>query len=249
MTFQIRSVKTWIALTGAIMLLISQATAQPMQKDAAQRIAELSSRLKNDAANEEQRDKVAGAIRQEVRNFVESSLSPDQSSDVLRQRLKAVLQTQTPDFEFSDPPVVRVAELRNGRSVVVSYSIVRPPHFDLPTIAAFRESNGRFAYAGSIGNDFEGFSLFTHEVIAPTKDVLWLLAGGRAFTFNGSKFQFRLYSFNGNNFETIWAPEPMFDAALQLLPDGFSVSHDDREHNTTVVEQYRTTLSGLIRVR
>jgi hypothetical protein len=249
MNFPLRIVSVCVALASGILLFDAKAILQQRDNTIAQKIAELSSRLEKASTTPQERDSVSAAIRNEVKEFVESSLSPSESSDGLQQRLRAVLQTQVPDFEYSDPPTIRVRNLRNGRSVVVAYSVVRPPHFDAPTITAFTESGGHFAQSASIESDFEGYTLFTKDLQSPSKDVLWLLAGGKAFTFNGSKFRFRLYTFDGNAFETAWAPEDMLDANLQVLPEGFSVSHYNREQRATVTEQYRTTVSGLIRVR
>lgn len=249
MTFLHRTLSVSLALTVALFLIGPGAVAR--QRDAAisQRIADLSSRLQKATTTSQERDDVAAAIRNEVRQFVESSLSPSTSSELLEQKLRSVLQTQVPDFEFSDPPTIRVSDVRYGRSVVVAYSVIRPPHFDSPTITGFSDTSGKFAQTASIGNDFEGHTLFTKVVPSASKDVLWLLAGGKAFTFNGSKFRFRLYAFDGARFETVWAPEDVLDATVQVLVDGFSITHYDREQRSSVIEQYRTTGNGFERVR
>jgi hypothetical protein len=45
--------------------------------------------------------------------------------------------------------------------------------------------------------------MFTLDLPAPLHDELWLLAGGQAFTFNGAKFRFRVYSFDGLQFRRV----------------------------------------------
>ena len=224
------------------------AIAQQADGVAAQRVANVSAKLER-AENEGDRALLAASLRSEVRAFVESSLREQDSSDLLQKRLGAVLQSQDPDREGSDRPTVRVSNLRYGRSVVLAYSVVRPPHFDLPTITAFTAQDGGFRQSGSTGDDLEGYTLFTQLLPSPTKDVMWLLAGGRAFTFNGSKFRFRVYTFDGERFEEVWSPDDVFDAAVRLSTDGFSLTHYVRQHQTTVTEEYRAMPTGLVRVR
>jgi hypothetical protein len=86
-------------------------------------------------------------------------------------------------------------------------------------------------------------------VPSPVKAVLWLLAGGQAFTFNGSKWRFRLYTFDGVTLDKIWAPDDMLSATLEMLPDGFAITHLVRENRSDTTEQYRATANGLVRVR
>jgi hypothetical protein len=78
---------------------------------------------------------------------------------------------------------------------------------------------------------------------------MWLLAGARAFTFNGSKSRFRVYRFDGERFETVWSPDDVLNATVQLSADGFVLTHYLREQQETVTEQYRAMLWGLLRVR
>jgi len=249
MTLQLRQFGVCFTLMGVILLKGTETSAQRGDAAVAQKIAELSSRLERASANPKERDVASSEVREEVKNFVESSLKPADSQEAIQKRLRYVLQTQVPDFEFSDAPAIRVANLRNGRALVLTYSVVRPPHFDLPTITAFSAFGGQFRQSASLGNDFEGYTLFTHEIPSPSKDELWLLAGGKAFTFNGSKFRFRVYKFDGNDFETLLAPDDVFDASVQILPDGFSISHYVREQQSSVTDQYKALGTGLIKVR
>ena len=235
-----------LGLTG--LCLGGIAIAQQTDDVAAQRVENVSARLDR-ADNEGDRALLAASLRSEVRAFVETSLREQDSSELIQKRLGAVLQSQDPDFEYSDRPTVRVANLRHGRSVVLAYSVVRPPHFDLPTITAFTAQGGGFRQSASTGDDLEGYTLFTQLLPSPTKDVMWLLAGGRAFTFNGSKFRFRVYTFDGERFEEMWSPEDVFDATVRLSADGFSLTHYIRQRETNVTEEYRAMPTGLVRVR
>jgi hypothetical protein len=132
------------ALAVGALLVDVRVAAQQRDRAVAAKIAALSARLHEEPENEE-RDELAAAIRQEVATFVESDLSPSDPSELLQQRLRTLLRSQVPDFDSSDPPNVRVGNLRHGRSVIVAYSIVRPPHHDAATLTAFTDRGGRFA--------------------------------------------------------------------------------------------------------
>ena len=238
------------------MLAQNSASTTPQADEAtATRIAVLTNVLLAQDGNtggvewERERERVTSEIRAEVTRFIESSVSPSETPETAEARLRSVLATHVPGSEYSDPPTVRMADLQYGRSLVSAYIIVRPLHFDSALISGFKEDAGRFRLVANTGRDFEGYTLFTHKVSSPIRNQLWLLAGGRAFTFNGSKFRFRLYSFDGSDFTTVWSPDDVFNAELKLLPDGFAVTHYLRGTHETVTEQYQATANGLVRIR
>ena len=245
-----------LALSVTVLVKSAQPSAQQADTNTAIRIAALSDLLpQEDVAAlrtddlEKERDKITSQIRAEVARFIESSVQPSETSEAAQKRLRFVLATQVPGFEYSDPPTARMANLRHGRALVVAYTVVRPPHFDSALISGFREDAGRFHLAATTGSDFDGYTMFTLDLPSPSRDLMWVLAGGREFTFNGSKFRFRLYSFDGDEFRTLWNPDDVFDATIRILPDGIALSHRVRERQETVTEQYQVTANGLFRVR
>jgi hypothetical protein len=232
----------------AVMCLAPQAIAQQHDALAERKIANLSKRLET-ANNERDRAALAADVRSELKAFVEHSLHESDAAQTIEQRLGHVLRTQHPDQEESDSPKARVVNLKYGRSVVLTYSVVRPPHFDLPTLTAFTEVGGDFRQVATTGDDLEGYTMFTHALPSPSKDVMWLLVGGKAFTFNGSRYRFRVYTFDGDRFETMWSPDDVYDATIHLSADGFSLTHTPRRQEPPVTERYRITLNGLTQVR
>jgi hypothetical protein len=249
----IRLIRAVLAVTAVVIAYSANAAAQPALETASKRIAELSSEFENlqgaTPREASRRDDLAKAIRSEVERFIQSSVRPIAGSDEVQSKLRSVLRAHVPGFDTSDPPKARVVDLRYGRSLVIAYSVVRPPHFDLPTITAFAQDGGEFRLAAKTGEDFEGHTLATIDVASPVPGVMWILASGRAFGFNGSKSRFRLYAFDGNTFETVWAKDDVFSATAKALPDGFELTHYVRELQSDVTEQYRSTPSGVVRVR
>jgi len=247
MIFRFRITSLWGALAIAVVCFGARAIAQQNDAVAERKIADLSRKLEN-ADNERDRALLAKSVRSELKAFVEGSLRGSDNSATIQQRLRNVLRSQNAERYDSDPPTIREANLRYGRSVVVAYSVFRPPHFDLATITAFTDKGGDFREAATTGDDLEGYMMVTQLLPSPTKDVMWLLAGGKAFTFNGSRYRFRVYTFDGERFETIWSPEDVYNATIQLSVDGFSLTHHKPQEDA-VTEKYLATPNGLIQVR
>jgi hypothetical protein len=244
-----RFVKPVVLLATAVSIIGVSTTAEQRDRAVAQRVAALSARLQGTTPYEGEGRNIADAIRKEIAAFVESDFSPSESSELMHQRLITALGNPLAASEFGDPPKIRAANLRHGRGLLVAYSIAWPPHFDAPTITAFSEAGGQFTQTASVGEHFDGYGLFTHDIASPVQGVLWVLAGGQAHTFNGAKFRFRLYAFDGATLDTIWAPDDMFSAKLEMLADGFAITHLLREDRSFTTEQYKTTVNGLVRVR
>ena len=120
---------------------------------------------------------------------------------------------------------------------------------DSGMIYGFREVGGHFELAATTGTEFDGYSLFTREMRSPVPGVFWLFAGGRAHTFNGSRFRFRLYEYDGNAFRVSWSPDDVFGATVQITPEGLTLTHEIRTPPYTITDEYTSTLSGLVRVR
>src|SRR4030095_10641405 len=155
-----------------------------------------------------------------------TAFSPAQatSSDV-EGRLRAVLADHIPNPEFGDEAFARVKDLRGGRSLVVAYTVTRPPHHNLATIRGYRSVQGRFELVTATGGDFADFNMFKAEIPSPISDELWLLAWGQNHTSNGAVIRFRAYSFDGGTFKTLWSPEEFFDATVTVTDRGFLIEH------------------------
>lgn len=234
----------------------AQRVAEQDERDVTSRIAALSRSLDPDNGRglsasewEADRERNTSAIRREVTNYIESVVQPSEPQAALQARLRSVLAAHVPAFEHSDLATARIADLRFGRSLVVTYTVVRPPHFDSALVFGFREEGERFRLTATAGADFDGYTMFTLEVPSPSPDVIWLLAGGQAQTFNGVRMRFRLYGFDGDEFSTVWSPEDVFDPTVRMMPRGFVITHLIREPPYSVTEEYMLTLNGLIRVR
>jgi hypothetical protein len=244
-----RFVKPVVLLAIAVLTIGVKTMAEQRDRAVAQRVAALSARLRVTTPYEAEGRTVADTIREEIATFVESEFSPSESPELMHQRLITVLGNPLGASEFGDLPKIRLADLRHGRGLLVTYSISWPPHFDAPAITAFSQAGGRFTQLASVGEHFSGYGLFTRDIASPVRGVLWVLAGGQAHTFNGAKFRFRLYTFDGATLETIWAPDDMLSAKLEMLADGFGITHLVREDRAFTTEQYKATADGLVRVR
>jgi hypothetical protein len=239
---------------------VIQAGMRPLpeqaERAAANRIARLAERLDPDRGAslsvdqwESERESTTVAIRAEVTRFIEASVPVAASQQAIEARLRSVLVAQRPDSEYTDPPRVRSVTTRFGRSLVVAYTVVRPPHFDSSLIFGFTESGGRFSLSRTTGEDFDGYTMFSVDVPTPVVGELWLLVGGRAHTFNGSKMRFRLYGFDGVDFRTIWERDDVSRATVRQTVDGFTITHQIREAPYTVDEDYLIAASGVVRLK
>jgi hypothetical protein len=229
-------------------------------RKAAARIAQLAQVLDPDSPvnsgvnfDEERRNRLTKNVRTEVSTFIESSIPASSNQEDIQTLLRVVMASMKPDMEYGELPKARTATLRNGRSLVASFTVVRPPHFDSSSIIGFREDRGSFRAVATAGQeDFDGYTMFTLDVPSPVDGELWIVVGGRAHTFNGlSKYRFRLYSFNGDVFRTIWSRDDVFNARLQVLPSGFALTHTDASTRawTEVAEEYALTFNGVFKVK
>ena len=246
-----------VAVLSLIGSTVAQTSQEAEQKDrnAAMRIARLATLLEpdNPAINsdlgEEHREKVTAEIRAEVTSFVEASVPPSSNQESVEARLRLVLATQKPSVEHGELPRARVATLQYGRSLVLSYTVVRPPHHDSSLIYGFKEDGGAFRRVATTGEDFDGYTMFSFDVTSPLNGELWILVGGRAHTFNGSKYRYRVYSFNGAEFRTIWSLDDVSNATTQVLPNGFSITHIEDQTWRKVTEEYAISANGVFKVK
>lgn len=247
--------------SGVLLLslnLVAFGLEQPPSQEArvAARIAEISRRLAPEALKglsideaDAQRANATAAIRAEVTEFVESHIRPSQGQESILARLRVVLVDHRPHLEHAEPPTVRTADLRFGRSLVLSYTVDRPPHFDEGRLFGFRAEGERYRLMSTAGDDYEGFSMSTHLLPSPSPRELWLLTLGQAHTFNGAKIRFRVYSFDGQEFRTIWTPEDLLSAKVEITAAGFIIRHIPRDFNDYVLEEYTVSPGAILRVR
>ena len=233
---------------GALLVEV-QTAAQPRDHSIADRIAALSARLQDMTPFEAEGRDFADGIRKEVMAFIEGDLVPSDPIELSQARLLTILRRLWTDSTSSEAPKLRWRRLRHGRGLLVAYSLQWEPHHDSPTLTAFSDAGGTLNQVASVGKDFEGYGLYTHDIASPADGVMWALAWGQAHTFNGQKMRYRIYSFDGATLETVWAPDDMISATLEVLPDGFAITHLIREDRTNRTDQYKVTPNGLVRVR
>jgi len=244
-----------LSLTATV---ISQQTQQLGQSDraAAARVKALSDRLQfrdDDDADKARYyaefDSIRDRIRSEVDDFVRIGIDPDATTQRTEERLRAVLADHKPNPDYGDLPFARIADLRGGRSLLLAYTIVRPPHHDAATIRGYAFRDGRFELSTSADSDFVGYDLFTHEVTSPIPGEVWFLAWGQAEAFNGTLIRFRLYSFDGGALRIIWGPNDMFNASLRFVANGFVIDHEVRSPQgpNQVHDEYTLTPGGPVK--
>ena len=198
---------------------------------------------------EEQRASATEAIRAEVTSFIESSISLSASQAAIQASLRAVLAAHRPGMGDDELPMARVAPLRYGRSLVASYTVVRPPHNDSSLIYGFIQDGPRFRRVAVTGEAFEHHSLVTTELPSPVMGEMWLLVAGRRQRFNGSLSRFEVYAFDGDAFRTVWTKERVLSATVKMLANGFSITHLLRPEWRDVTDEYVLTPGGVLQVK
>jgi len=143
--------------------------------------------------------------------------------------LRDLLQGFQVDSEYASEPFALSRDLREGPAVVAAYML--PLGAASPqtacTIRGYRNVNGQMLLAATTGSEMDGYFLNTLSLTAPVTGEAWVLAWGKSATFNGTRIRFRLYSFDGEKFKTMWAPEDMFNATIRFEGDGFVIDHLD----------------------
>lgn len=220
------------------------------------RIASLSSPLRfrgdepgDPVAREAAMKSATDKIQKAVDEYVVRSFSAADTTERLQARLRTVLHEHQPNPDYDDLPLVKAADLRDGRSLVIAYTLVRGPHHNLGTIRGYGADGDRFRLLDTTGGDFVGYGMFKAELSSPVVGELWMIVWGQAQGFNGKKVRCRVIAFDGRSFRTTWEPEDMFDASISVTADGFSVEHELRPERTMVREEYRLTQTGPTRVK
>jgi len=190
-------------------------------------------------------------IRAEIDGYIRTAFNLAQTtSSEIEERLRAVLAEHIPNPGYGDQAFARVKDLRRDRSLIVAYTIMRPPHHDLATIRGYRGAQGRFELVATTGADFAGYNMFKAEIPSPIAGELWLLAWGQGHTSNGSIMRFRVYSFDGATFKTVWSPDYFFGAKVTVTDRGFLIEHFSPAHAPyPTKDEYVVTPQGPIRAR
>jgi hypothetical protein len=186
-------------------------------------------------------DRVTDQLREEIDSYIALVANSTPTSKGIEERLDGLL-TRKPHPSYGDLPFARVADLRAGKSLVVAYTVVRPPHHDSATVRGYRAGLARFELMAVTGDDFDGYNMFKKELRSPLSDELWMLAWGQAETANGKIVRFRLYAFDGEMFRTVWSPDDMVDAELRFSAPGFSIDHYRRPNQ--IHDEFVLTAQG-----
>jgi hypothetical protein len=240
-----------VVLTVLACGLIGSAQQQTLpseQRDVMARVAALSARLEYRDDNEADKDRyfreleeVTRRIRAEIDNHIQATVNVDDTSQQVQDRLTKLL-ARTPHPQYGDAPFARSADLPAGRSLLVAYTIVRPPHHDSATVRGYRLTSNTFELVAVSEDDFDGYNMFKRELRSPVPGELWLLAWGQAQGANGKIVRFRAYAFNGETLRTVWSPEDMFDADVRFSDSGFAIDHYRRPHD--IHDEYLLTPDG-----
>jgi len=182
-----------------------------------------------------------------VDDFVRNALSPD-AREPVEARIRRLLSDHQPNPEFGDLALAREANVAGGKALLLAYTVVRPPHFDVGIIRGYGLRNGRFELVAATGDDFEDYNMFKAMLPSPRAGEVWLLVWGSAHTFNGRKDRFRVYAFDGASFQTIWAPEDMFETKVTLTSTGFSIAHHLHQPPYELRDEYALTADGVIKI-
>jgi hypothetical protein len=171
----------------------------------------------------------------------EAAVRITETSQQIEDRLKTLLMRK-PEPDYGDLAFARVADLPTGRSLLVAYTIVRPPHHNLATVRGYRRTLAGFELVAVTARDFEGFNMFMKELRSPIPNQLWMLAWGQAHTANGKFVRCRVYAFDGKTFKTMWSPEEMFRADVRVWESGLAIDHYVRPND--IHDEYLITPNG-----
>lgn len=226
-------------------------SGEPQLQEVRARISKLSEGLRATEDIDADLDPTQLRIRAEIDGYIRTAFnSAKGTSTEVEDRLRAVLADHIPNPEYGDQALARVKDLRRGRSLIVAYTVMRPPHHDLATIRGYRGVQGRFELVAVTGGDFERYNMFKAEIPSPIAGELWLLAWGQRHTANGPIIRFRTYSFDGAAFKTVWSPEDFYDASVTVTDRGFLIEHRSPARAPyTTKDEYVVTPEGSIRAR
>ena len=226
-------------MVGLVQVVVPAQQLTPEERQVQEvrgRISTLSEGLRATEDIEAPLDPIQLRIRAEIDGYIRTALNPAQATSAeVEGRLRAILADHIPNPEYGDRALARVKDLKRGRSLVVAYTVMRPPHHDLATIRGYIGTQGRFELVAVTGADFTGYNMFKAEIPSPTDGELWLLAWGQRHTANGPIIRFRAYSFDGAAFRTVWSPEDFYDARVTVTARGFLM-----EHRSPASAPYRT---------
>ena len=240
-----------LAMTATVSLC-AQDSPSALADEVAGRIDALTRELRrftgvpSESADEATIAHLTGEIRQEVTRLLQSDVLADTDVAAVAQALRTALRSHTPGLEHTDLPTVReFSQLRAGRALVVSYAVVRPPHFDSSRLFGFVARDGRFTQTDTAGAEFEGHTMFSRALGPADGEVACFVVGGQATTFNGARFRFRAYEFDGLAFRRLWAPPDVFDATLQARGREFTLSYRERPQGALRTARYVCTPGAL----
>lgn len=215
------------------------------RRAAAAQISALSGQLRfHDAAGEKRyrqvRDSITAQIDTSIDEYVAQKIDPSRTdSNAIGADLGELLGAQTYAPEYSGPPYAHIAELANGRSLVVGYMLVRggeAVNDSAVSIRGYRAHEGSLTLEDVTGRDLYGYGLFTHELVSPIPGELWLLAWGPLSGYNENRTRLRVYAFDGNKFRTVWSPPDALNVTVNFTSSGFSVNHLDEYRYRTVLQ-------------
>ena len=225
-----------------------QSDATEREQDISARVGALVDRLNyrdDDPADRnryyDQLETVTRELRERVDDYLAGVIKPSDESPQITARLNRLLRRQ-PNPNYGDAPFATKADLRAGKSLLLAYTIVRPPHHDVATIRGYVETADGYRLAAVTGDDFDGYHMFKRELRSPLLGEAWLMAWGQSLTGNGKIVRFRLYAFDGESFRTLWSPDDMFNAEIRFTDAGFSIDHDRRP--LEIHDEYSLTPNG-----
>lgn len=255
--------------THAALLLGFVAAAAAQQKPGLTEVREMSQRLGilrgQGAPPSGERAGLVAAIRDTVREQIEAKLNSRKGVRLTTQ--VAALRTELAEAQIASQiwgdavgaPFVRSTENPAGPTVLASFVALDGTEGAPESktwIWAFRERDGKFEAVGRTGSDFEGCGLFIEEIPAGRSGETWLLAWGGIFGANQSPKRMRVYSFDGEKFETIWSPPDRLQGKVRLRDGMIEVSYVDmvqfyerREPPYSRHDLYALTVQGLVEVQ
>ena len=161
-----------VAVSVSVMAGVRAQSRSP-QDDAVANVKALTSRLRlgqSDLADQRRYEEMAditAQLQKEIDRYVGGAIASTANSEAAQGRLRDILSEHRPHSDYGDDAFVRTADLSGGKSMLVAYTIVRPPHHDIATIRGYRTGREGFELVATTGDDFEGYGMFKRLLPSP----------------------------------------------------------------------------------
>jgi hypothetical protein len=166
------------------------------------------------------------------------------TAEEVRQTLAEVLPNPQ-SARMSDLGAAWLGDLRGGRSLIVSYRLLRDWNDSYFMLRGYRQVNGLLQFVADAGGDMDGHFPVASILRSPVVGETWVLVWGGRLDQKENYTRFRVIAFDGNAFRTLWSPPDFLNVGLQTTQEGFTLSFMDQDFRRLIrVEDYKFFADG-----